>query len=56
VGRNQPSDIRSARKRERLGSEYKKSMNFEKFIDKRIAFGTLILKESPADKWTFKKR
>lgn len=31
-------------------------MKSSKFIDKRIAFGTIILKESPADKWTFKKR
>ena len=27
-----------------------------KIIDKRNAFVTIILKESPADKWTFKKR
>jgi len=38
------------------GGIYKKIMNILKFIDKRIAFGTIILKESPADKWTFKKR
>ena len=29
---------------------------FIKIIDKRNAFATMILKESPADKWTFKKR
>lgn len=37
-------------------AKYKKIMNFKKFIDKRMAFGSIILKEGPADKWTFKKR
>ena len=35
---------------------YEKIMIFYIFIDKNIAFGTIILKESPAGKWTFKKR
>ena len=35
---------------------YKDYDFFQKFIDKGNAFGTMILEESPADKWTFKKR
>jgi len=31
-------------------------MKFSKVIDKKFVFGKILLKESPANKWTFKKR